>query len=192
MKKNNKNRKQRKPRKKKKNTGLVGRLGNKSQQSANPEAVKKDVGQFINAAIGMMYDDEQYNTIVDVLVNNSSVPIKRIAEAGVPLIKHVTAMARKQGVEVGFETLANSAPILVNEIFEIADKEGAFELDDDEKQAALSYAIQVYMSEQFAAGVYDKAEIAEEMDIALKSLTDEQREEIDKQMVSINAVTERG
>lgn len=145
------------------------------------QAIEKDVGQFVNHAVGIMYDDQQYPKMVAALKDESRKPIERISAIGVPLVSHISDAATKSGVKLGFETLSKMAPVIVGEIIQIAAQEGAFELDENEQQAALTLAIQDYMSVEFSKGTYDKDQIAKEMSDAVNQLTPEQQAELDKQ-----------
>jgi len=150
-------------------------------KSPKDDAVEKDVGQFVNNAIGIMYDDQQYEKSVAILKDESMKPIERVAAVGVPIVSYISDTALKSGVKLGFETLSNSAPIVVSEILQIAEKEGAFTLDENEQQAALTLSVQDYMTAEFAKGTYDKDAIAREMSEAVNRLPPEQQEELEKQ-----------
>ena len=183
--------KKRKTKRKPASTGMVGRFADKKMQSSDKKAVEKDIGQLVNTAIGLLYEDEYYASNVDLLKTGKS-PLEKVADVGVPLMQRVTEMARKKGAEVGFETLSASGPILVNEILEIAEKEKAFTLgDDDEKQAALAYTIQEYMAVQFAAGVYDKDQVQAELSTAVNMMDKDQQAELESQMVNVNRGIEK-
>jgi len=155
--------------------------------SPKEQAVKKDVGQFVNNAIGLLYSDKQYQTTVDTLKDTSKPPIQRVASAGVPIATFISDSVAKSGVKVGLETLANSAPILVNEIILIAKKEKIFDLDDDEKQAALALTVQDYMNAEFQKGTYDRNQMAQEINQAVSQLPPGQQQELERQGQSVQA-----
>lgn len=151
------------------------------------EALKKDIGQFVNNAIGIMYHEVEYPKNVKLLKDESISPMLRVSNIAVPIAQRVTDIARKRGVQPGLETLAQSGPIIVRELLLIAEKEKAFEMDNDEIQATIAYTSQEYMRKQIKRGIYDPKKLQQEMLDAIKDLTPEQKIALDREGEAVQA-----
>ena len=129
-------------------------------QPVNPEdkKVRDRIDSYVVALMNELHGSETRDDVLDILKNGKD-PYIGIPEAAMAVNDAAAAKFKQNGVEVDLNTQFNASAYLVNDLMEIGNKFGFFEVTKDDFAPLLEDSLQTYVERGLKDGTIDPIEL---------------------------------